>query len=96
MAKSLAFSQEVRTRCITLQGDDFNPSGTLTGELCRLADIYFCTEQLLYHSSCRCQCHSCWSGAAHAGCTACLDRAPAQLDCEQCIVLNACKCSLLS
>lgn len=31
VAKSLAFSQEVRTRCITLQGDDFNPSGTLTG-----------------------------------------------------------------
>ena len=31
VAKGLAFSQEVRTRCITLQGDDFNPSGTLTG-----------------------------------------------------------------
>ena len=32
VAKSLAFSQEVRTRCVTLQGDDFNPSGTLTGK----------------------------------------------------------------
>lgn len=31
VAKSLAFHQDVRTRCITLQGDDFNPSGTLTG-----------------------------------------------------------------
>ena len=30
-AKSLAFSPEVNTRCITLEGDDFNPGGTLTG-----------------------------------------------------------------
>ena len=30
-AKALAFHRDVRTRCITLQGDDFNPSGTLTG-----------------------------------------------------------------
>ena len=30
-AKSLAFNKEVRTRCVTLEGDDFNPSGTLTG-----------------------------------------------------------------
>ena len=30
-AKSLAFNREVRTRCVTLEGDDFNPSGTLTG-----------------------------------------------------------------
>ena len=31
-AKALAFNKDVRTRCITLEGDDFNPSGTLTGE----------------------------------------------------------------
>ena len=31
-AKSLAFNKDVRTRCVTLEGDDFNPSGTLTGE----------------------------------------------------------------
>ena len=30
-AKTLAFHRDVRTRCITLEGDDFNPSGTLTG-----------------------------------------------------------------
>ena len=30
-AKTLAFHKEVRTRCVTLEGDDFNPSGTLTG-----------------------------------------------------------------
>ena len=30
-AKALAFHKEVRTRCVTLEGDDFNPSGTLTG-----------------------------------------------------------------
>ena len=26
-AKALAFNKDVRTRCITLEGDDFNPSG---------------------------------------------------------------------
>lgn len=30
-AKKLAFAREVNTRCITLEGDDFNPGGTLTG-----------------------------------------------------------------
>jgi structural maintenance of chromosome 2 len=30
-AKKLAFSREVNARCVTLDGDDFNPSGTLTG-----------------------------------------------------------------
>ncbi|KAL3152148.1 hypothetical protein ABBQ32_001245 [Trebouxia sp. C0010 RCD-2024] len=30
-AKALAFHKEVRTRCITLEGDDFNPGGLLTG-----------------------------------------------------------------
>lgn len=30
-AKKLAFSRDVNTRCITLDGDDFNPGGTLTG-----------------------------------------------------------------
>ena len=30
-AKTLAFHRDVRTRCITLEGDDFNPGGTLTG-----------------------------------------------------------------
>lgn len=30
-AKKLAFAREVNTRCITLDGDDFNPGGTLTG-----------------------------------------------------------------
>lgn len=30
-AKQLAYSREVATRCITLEGDDFNPSGLLTG-----------------------------------------------------------------
>lgn len=30
-AKALAFHKDVRTRCITLEGDDFNPGGLLTG-----------------------------------------------------------------
>jgi structural maintenance of chromosome 2 len=30
-AKKLAFSREVASRCVTLDGDDFNPGGTLTG-----------------------------------------------------------------
>lgn len=30
-AKKLAFAKDVSTRCITLEGDDFNPGGTLTG-----------------------------------------------------------------
>ena len=30
-AKALAFHKEVATRCITLDGDDFNPGGLLTG-----------------------------------------------------------------
>lgn len=30
-AKALAFHKEVRTRCITLEGDDVNPGGLLTG-----------------------------------------------------------------
>lgn len=30
-AKALAFSREVAVRCVTLQGDDFNPSGILSG-----------------------------------------------------------------
>ena len=30
-AKALAFNKDVRSRCVTLEGDDFNPSGTLTG-----------------------------------------------------------------
>lgn len=31
-AKALAFNKDVRSRCVTLEGDDFNPSGTLTGD----------------------------------------------------------------
>ncbi|KAG2489543.1 hypothetical protein HYH03_011994 [Edaphochlamys debaryana] len=30
-AKKLAFSREVNMRCVSLEGDDFNPAGTLTG-----------------------------------------------------------------
>ena len=30
-AKKLAFNKDVASRCVTLDGDDFNPSGTLTG-----------------------------------------------------------------
>ena len=30
-AKALAFSRDVGVRCVTLQGDDFNPSGVLSG-----------------------------------------------------------------
>ncbi len=30
-AKRVAFDRGVQTRCVTLDGDDFNPGGTLTG-----------------------------------------------------------------
>lgn len=30
-AKQLAFHKDIASRCVTLDGDDFNPSGTLTG-----------------------------------------------------------------
>ncbi len=30
-AKKLAFHKDVHARCVTLEGDDFNPSGLLTG-----------------------------------------------------------------
>ncbi|GFR44483.1 hypothetical protein Agub_g5746 [Astrephomene gubernaculifera] len=30
-ARKLAFSREVHVRCVSLEGDDFNPAGTLTG-----------------------------------------------------------------
>jgi chromosome segregation ATPase len=30
-AKKLAFAREVERRCVTLEGDDFNPKGLLTG-----------------------------------------------------------------
>ena len=39
-AKTLAFNKEVRTRCVTLEGDDFNPSGILTGTPCPLLPTY--------------------------------------------------------
>ncbi|EIE18219.1 RecF/RecN/SMC protein [Coccomyxa subellipsoidea C-169] len=57
-AKSLAFHKEVRTRCVTLEGDDFNPSGTLTGGsrsagaslLTRLHELALAEEELAGHS----------------------------------------------
>ncbi|PNH09256.1 Structural maintenance of chromosomes protein 2-1 [Tetrabaena socialis] len=53
-AKKLAFSREVNMRCVTLEGDDFNPSGTLTGgsrgnracTLLRLAELAAAREAL--------------------------------------------------
>ena len=45
-AKALAFHKEVRTRCITLEGDDFNPGGLLTGLPA------FNSTPLLGHPSC--------------------------------------------
>lgn len=30
-AKKLAFDKNVERRCVTLEGDDFNPKGLLTG-----------------------------------------------------------------
>jgi structural maintenance of chromosome 2 len=53
-AKKLAFAREVNTRCITLEGDDFNPGGTLTGGsrnrgasiLARLHELAAAEEQL--------------------------------------------------
>ncbi|BDA47769.1 Structural maintenance of chromosomes protein 2 [Coccomyxa sp. Obi] len=57
-AKSLAFHKEVHTRCVTLEGDDFNPSGTLTGGsrstgaslLTRLHELALAEEELAGHS----------------------------------------------
>ena len=38
-AKKLAFHKDVHTRCITLEGDDFNPGGLLTGKLAELQHL---------------------------------------------------------
>ena len=54
-AKTLAFNKDVRTRCITLEGDDFNPGGTLTG--------------LFPDSSHHCIGHMKWSRAINFGMT---------------------------
>ncbi|DBA81803.1 hypothetical protein WJX77_004664 [Trebouxia sp. C0004] len=58
-AKALAFHKEVRTRCITLEGDDFNPGGLLTGGsrnstvsiLTRLHALAEAEQQLADHST---------------------------------------------
>ncbi|KAA6425080.1 MAG: structural maintenance of chromosomes 2 [Trebouxia sp. A1-2] len=58
-AKALAFHKEVRTRCITLEGDDFNPGGLLTGGsrnstasiLTRLHALAEAEQQLAGHST---------------------------------------------
>lgn len=34
-AKTVTFSQDIRARSVTLEGDVFDPSGTLTGTNCR-------------------------------------------------------------
>lgn len=38
VAKKLAFSRDVNMRCVTLDGDDFNPSGVGPGPLQRVSD----------------------------------------------------------
>ena len=57
-AKTLAFHKEVRTRCITLEGDDFNPGGLLTGLspafqqlLSRLAPMWLAVHIACAHPS---------------------------------------------
>lgn len=57
-AKKLAFSKDVNRRCVTLEGDDFNPSGTLTGGsrstsslLLNLHDLMEAEEQLRAHTA---------------------------------------------
>eukprot|EP00775_Hariotina_reticulata_P003904 gene3904-4158_t len=56
-AKKLAFAREVGQRCITLEGDDFNPGGLLTGGsrgaggslLLRLHDLLEAEDKLAAH-----------------------------------------------
>ena len=56
-AKRVAFDRAVQTRCITIEGDDFNPGGTLTGGsrtggssvLARLAQLTTAEEELGVH-----------------------------------------------
>ncbi|WIA36579.1 hypothetical protein OEZ86_007870 [Tetradesmus obliquus] len=58
-AKKLAFSREVNSRCITLEGDDFNPSGLLTGGsrgaggslLLRLHELLEAEDKLAAHTA---------------------------------------------
>uniref|UniRef100_A0A383VT73 Structural maintenance of chromosomes protein n=1 Tax=Tetradesmus obliquus TaxID=3088 RepID=A0A383VT73_TETOB len=58
-AKKLAFAREVNSRCITLEGDDFNPSGLLTGGsrgaggslLLRLHELLEAEDKLAAHTA---------------------------------------------
>ncbi|GLC36640.1 hypothetical protein PLESTB_000125000 [Pleodorina starrii] len=58
-AKRLAFSREVNMRCVSLEGDDFNPAGTLTGGsrgnrqclLAKLAELRAAQASLAQHTS---------------------------------------------
>eukprot|EP00878_Enallax_costatus_P012275 GHUV01012822.1.p1 GENE.GHUV01012822.1~~GHUV01012822.1.p1 ORF type:complete len:987 (+),score=463.32 GHUV01012822.1:251-3211(+) len=57
-AKKLAFAKEVNQRCITLEGDDFNPNGLLTGGsrgagnslLLRLHELLQAEDSLAQHT----------------------------------------------
>ena len=41
IAKKVTFDKNIRTRCVTLDGDVFEPSGTLTGMLFRFSIFQF-------------------------------------------------------
>jgi structural maintenance of chromosome 2 len=56
-AKKVAFAREVSARCVSLEGDDYNPGGLLTGGarntsnplLARLAALAEAEQQLEQH-----------------------------------------------
>lgn len=58
-AKKLAFAREVAQRCITLEGDDFNPGGLLTGGsrgsgrslLLQLHELLEAEQRLAHHQA---------------------------------------------
>lgn len=60
-AKKLAFHKDVHTRCITLEGDDFNPGGLLTGKRMPGAEL----QQLnIFHCSSKSQQRIAWPDAS--------------------------------
>ena len=85
----MAFDRAVQTRCITLEGDDFNPGGTLTGGsraggssvLARLAQLTAAEEELGGHRAALAEAQSTLREMAaaakqHAKCAPCLPRCP--------------------
>lgn len=47
-AKTVTFDSRVQTRCVSLAGDVFDPSGTLSGGTCDTYSIVACIDKHVY------------------------------------------------